>query len=308
MKCAKRFVTLSEGCALWFLAVPVVVSGCQPTTRVDVPRSVVTVEWLFERTNDSSVVPIHIGSEDTFDEGHIPGARYLAFGDYVVRNDSVTGLRNQLPSPDVMRDKLEELGVSDDSKIVVYSDNRRTLFATRLLFTLDYLGLREQAFLLDGGLGVWKAMGLPVTSETVEVSRGTLTARPVRDLVVDADWVAERIDASGIVFFDARSNTQYAGEEEDVDYRLGHIPGAASMPLSEIYDQSGKMRHTGELERLFQNAGYTPGDTVVSYCVTGVLATGVSYVARHLGYEFRVYDGSMEEWRADPDRPMIEGR
>lgn len=308
MKCEKSFVTLSDGCALWFLLALVAVSGCQPATQVDTPRSVVTVEWLVERTNDSSVVPIHIGSEDTFNEGHIPGARYLAFGDYVVRNDSVTGLRNQLPSPDVMRDKLEELGVSDDSKIVVYSDNARVLFATRLLFTLDYLGLREQSFLLDGGLIEWKAMGHPVTSESAEVLRGNLSPLPARDLAVDADWVAERIEAAGIVLFDARSNAQYAGEEEDVEYRLGHIPGAVSMPLAELYDQSGKLRHTEELERLFRNAGYTPGDTVVSYCVTGVLATGVGYAARHLGYEFRVYDGSMEEWRADPERPMAGGR
>lgn len=308
MKSAKRLVRLGDGCAIWTLLALVAVSGCQPATRVDSPRSVVTVEWLSGNASDPTVVPIHVGNEDTFNEGHIPGARYLAFGDFVVRNDSVTGLRNELPPPDVMRDKLEALGVSDDSKVVVYSDNARVLFVTRLLFTLDHLGMGEQSFLLDGGLAAWKAAGLPVSAELVEVSRGTLTVHPVKDLVVDADWIAERTDASGVVLVDARSNTQYAGEEEDVDYRLGHIEGAVSMPLSELYDLSGKIRAADELERLFQNAGYAPGDTVVSYCVTGVLATGVSYAARHLGYEFLVYDGSMEDWRADPERPMVEGR
>ena len=305
----KRLSSSARGLLIVGIGVTLLgVSGCSVESPEPVVESVVSVAWLSEHIDDPTVVPIHIGSEDTFNEGHIPGARYLAFGDFAVRNDSVTGLRNELPAPEVMRERLEGLGVSDDSKIVVYSDNRRVLFATRFLFTLDYLGLRDQSFLLDGGLGAWKAAGLPVTADPAEVTRGSLTAHPVRDMVVDADWIAERLEAPSIVLLDARSNTQYAGEEEDVDYRLGHITGAVSMPLSELYDLSGKMRSADELERLFQNAGYAPGDTVVSYCVTGVLATGVSYAARKLGYEFLVYDGSMEEWRADPDLPMVEGR
>jgi thiosulfate/3-mercaptopyruvate sulfurtransferase len=278
--------------------------GCQTDASTDGPQSIVTVEWLSQNAADSTIVSIHVGSEAVFNERHIPGARYLSFADFAVRNDSASGFRNELPPPDVMRERLEALGVSDDSKIVVYSDNERTLFATRLLFTLDHLGLGEQSFLLNGGLVAWEAAGNPVTADLPDTRPGSLSTKPVNQLVVDADWIAARMSAPGHVLVDARPHEQYAGTQEETESRQGHIPGAVNLPLTELYDQSGKLRHAAELERLFQNVGFTPGDTVVAYCVTGVLATGVTYAARHLGYEILVYDGSIEDWRADPERPL----
>jgi 3-mercaptopyruvate sulfurtransferase SseA len=38
--------------------------------------------------------------------------------------------------------------------------------------------------------------------------------------------------------------------------------------------------------------------------VTGVLGTAATFAARELGYEIRLYDGSIEDWRTDPERPM----
>jgi thiosulfate/3-mercaptopyruvate sulfurtransferase len=278
--------------------------GCQPDISLSEPQSVVTVDWLSENVADSTVVPIHVGSEEIFNEEHVAGARYLAYADFAVRNDNVTGLRNELPEPDAMRERLEALGISDDSRIIVYSDNERSLWATRLLFTLDYLGLGDQSFLLDGGLLAWKAASNPVTADPPEITRGNLTDQPVNERVVDADWVTERINTPGYLLADARSHELYAGEEEQTEVRQGHIPGAVSLPLTELYDASGRMRHAAELERLFEAAGFTPGDTVVAYCLTGVLGTGVTHAARYLGYEFFLYDGSIEDWSANPERPM----
>lgn len=286
------------------LSVLVVAAGCRQQTPAPTQQSVVTAEWLAQHLDDSTVVPIHIGSEEKYDEEHIPGARYLGFAEFAVRRDSASDLRNELPQPDVLRDKLEALGLSDDSQIVVYSDNERPLFATRFLFTLDYVGLGDRAYLLDGGLLTWKAQGHPVTSEVPTVRRGTLSQEPARNLVVDADWILQRIGSPGHIVVDARSHEQYAGSEEETESRQGHIPGAVSLPMSELYDQAGKIRHAAELERLFQTVGYEPGDTVVAYCVTGVLGTAATFAARQLGYEILLYDGSIEDWRADPERPM----
>lgn len=288
----------------WLPATLVALAGCHTEAPTDRPGVIVTVEWLSQNAADSTIVPIHVGSEAVFSEEHIPGASYLSFAEFAVRNDSATGLRNELPPPYAMRRRLEALGVSDDSKIVVYSDNERTLFATRLLFTLDYLGLGKQSFLLDGGLVAWKAAGNPVTADLSDTRPGSLSAKPVNELVADADWIAARMNTTGYLLVDARPHEQYAGAQEQTESRQGHIPGAVNLPLTELYDQDGKMRHAAELERLFQNAGFTPGDTVVAYCVTGVLATGVTHAARHLGYEILVYDGSIEDWSADPERPL----
>ena len=285
----------------------VALAACEPQTAAT-GQFTVSTDWLAGHASDSTLALIHVGSENGYNEGHIPGARYAGFSDYVVRRDSGSGLRNELPSPEDLRGWLESLGVSDDSRIIVYSDTERVLFATRLLFTLDYLGLGDRASLLDGGLVAWKAEGRPLSSETPAVVSGSLTPEPVRDLVVDSDWVADRLNSSGYALIDARSHDQYSGETERDGARAGHIPGASSLPLTELFDQSGKMRHESEIERLLHASGVARGDTIVGYCMTGVLGTGVTFAARTLGYEVLLYDGSWEEWGAGEERPVERDR
>ena len=203
------------------LAGVVVTAGCQMETGERLERSVVSAEWLAQQLEDSTVIPIHIGSEEGYAEEHIPGAWYLSTGDYAVRNDSASGLRNELPEPDVLREKLESIGVSDDSRIVVYADSRRPLFATRLLFTLDYLGVGDRSFLLDGGLPAWKAAGHAVTAAAPDSVRGSLSEQPVSELTVDADWIVARLGSPGQLIVDARSREQYLGDDE-TEARRGH--------------------------------------------------------------------------------------
>ena len=47
---------------------------------------------------------------------------------------------------------------------------------------------------------------------------------------------------------------------------------------------------------LFEQAGARPGTTVVAYCRTGGQASFLYTVARHLGYDVRLYDGSFIDW------------
>jgi thiosulfate/3-mercaptopyruvate sulfurtransferase len=281
----------------------VALAACEPQVAA-ADQFTVSTDWLADQATDSTLVLIHVGSENGYNESHIPGARYAGFSDFVVLRDSGSGLRNELPSPEDLRGWLESLGVSDDSRIVVYSDTERVLFATRLLFTLDYVGLGDRASLLDGGLVAWKSEDRPLSSETPAVIPGSLKPAPVRDLVVDSDWVADRLNSAGYALIDARSHDQYTGEQEPDGVRAGHIPGASSLPLTELFDQFGKMRHESEIERLLHASGVVRGDTIVGYCMTGVLGTGVTFAARTLGYEVLLYDGSWEEWGAGEERPV----
>jgi len=161
------------------------VAGCTMSADSHRQRLVVAGEWLAEDLGDPRLVVLHVGSEDEFNREHIPGAGYVRMPAMALAVDSTTGLRNELPNPKVLRDEFEALGVSDESRVVVYSANDRVLYATRVLFTLDYVGLGERAALLDGGLLQWKHEGRPMTSEVDSFERGTIAAGPRRDLVVD---------------------------------------------------------------------------------------------------------------------------
>ncbi|HLE35716.1 MAG TPA: rhodanese-like domain-containing protein, partial [Candidatus Acidoferrales bacterium] len=58
--------------------------------------------------------------------------------------------------------------------------------------------------------------------------------------------------------------------------------------------------------RQFRAAGVKSGDTVVTYCHTGMQASLLYFAARYLGYDAHIFDGSFEAWSNRKDLP-VEG-
>ena len=76
---------------------------------------------------------------DDYHAAHIPGARFLAMDKFA---DHITPGTELLP-PDQLKKNLEDIGISDDSRVVYYAPDWDPM-ATRLFFTLDYLGHGDQ--------------------------------------------------------------------------------------------------------------------------------------------------------------------
>ena len=114
----------------------------------------VDVGWLSQHLNDRGLVLLHVGGRAEYDAGHIPGARYITEEDVTRPHDMARGdLMLELPPLDELRAKLASFGISDDSRIVVYvGKNGAVQSSTRIIFTLDYLGLGDRTSLLNGGL------------------------------------------------------------------------------------------------------------------------------------------------------------
>ena len=184
----------------------------------------VSTDWLAKRLNDRDVFVIHVAAERKhFDDGHIPGARFLSSKEILTTRN---GVANELPAVADLQKVFEQLGVGDTGRIVIYGENS-VLLAARVYFTLDYLGHGDRASLLDGGIQKWKAEKLPVETQTVKTEPAGFTPRPRPQIVAKLDAMrdfsrtAVKNAAADVAVIDARPEEQYAGDQ---------TPAAATFP------------------------------------------------------------------------------
>jgi len=267
----------------------------------------VDAAWLQKHIGDANLVLLHLGNRAGYDRQHIPGARFIAMGDLAAPEDAGSMDHGQrphleLPPPAAARAKLESLGISDDSRIVVYYSTDWVSPTTRIAFTLDWIGLGARTSVLDGGMQEWQRRGGAVTAEPTAIKPGKLSAKPVKSPVVDYNFVRANLETPDIAIIDARDRRFYEGNDDSA--RPGRIPGAGSLPFTTLTDDALLFKAPQELEKLFQQAGYKPGDTIVAYCHIGQQATVVVLAARMLGYKVLLYDGSYTQWEALPELPV----
>jgi thiosulfate/3-mercaptopyruvate sulfurtransferase len=269
--------------------------------------------WLAEHLEDPDLILLHVGPQDEYASEHIAGARYISIRQLAAPedHDAGVGLSLQMPAPVVLADSLGALGIDDRSRIVVYFAGEWITAATRVMLTLDWIGLGARSSLLDGGLAAWKAEGRPVSAEAVPPAAPNVVTPRVRDeLIVTAEWVRDHLDDEGTRVIDARAPVHYDGLQPTYLHRQpvrkGHIPGAANVPFTEIVDDQIRLKSPAELTAIFDAAGVEPGDTVVGYCHLGQFATLMLFGARTLGYPVRLYDGSFQEWGSRDELP-VEG-
>jgi thiosulfate/3-mercaptopyruvate sulfurtransferase len=268
---------------------------------------IVTTAWLAQHLSDRDLVLFHIGdqtSKPVYDEGHIPGAQFLNPFQELSTPRVEGALFLELPSVEVLDSVLEARGISDHSRIVLYSARQYFTPTSRTLFTLEYAGLAGRVSILDGGLEVWKSEGRAVTAEVPTPARGRLSVRPNPAIVADADFVRASLESSKVRLVDARDTSFYNGRETRQG-RNGHIKGAVSLPFSTMVDSSGKFRSPSVLQAQFAAAGVQPGQTVVTYCHIGQQASLVWFMARVLGYDAKMYDGSFQDWAARAELPVV---
>ena len=263
---------------------------------------IVSVEWLQRHINDKQLVLLQVGEKAEFEAGHIPGAQFVSLDQ--VSTPRGQGLTLELPPAAQLVTTFEKLGISDSSQIVLYFSKDWVTPTARIFFTLDYLGFGDRTSILDGGLPEWRLKG-PVTTEVIEPKPGKISTRPNPKLVVDANWVSANLNKPGVIILDARARQFYSGEQVGRMPRGGHIPGARNIPFSNLVDETtNRFKDATTLRSLFETAGVKRDDSVTTYCHIGQQASLLYFVARYLGYEAHVYDGSFEDWSRRTELPV----
>jgi thiosulfate/3-mercaptopyruvate sulfurtransferase len=270
----------------------------------------VSTDWLAKQINDRDVFVIHIAADRKhYDDGHIPGARFLPSKEILTTRN---GVANELPDVADLQKTFEQLGVGDTGRIVIYGENSG-LLAARVYFTLDYLGHGDRAAALDGGIEKWKAEKLAIDTQPVKTEPARFTPRPRLQIIAGLDAVRDmsRMAANGadasVAIVDARPEEQYIGNQTQ---RSGHIPGAASVYWLNhlVSGENPETKPLSELSKLYEAAGLKAGQKAVTYCNTGMQASHTYFTLKYLGYDVMMYDGSFSEWSKAVDAPVATGK
>jgi thiosulfate/3-mercaptopyruvate sulfurtransferase len=261
------------------------------------PGLLVSPADLAGRLNDPAVVVLHIEDRDgDFANGHVPGARLVRYGQIAV--DGPQQLGSELPSVGELRGVFQAAGVGAGSHVVVYGS---AIAATRAFFTLDYLG-HPNVRVLNGGLGAWRTAGQKVELGPGQPPRrdtGTLAGlTPKPDVVAHADWLVKQLESPRITLVDARPDAEFTGADGGMNgmHPVGHLAGARQLVWTDLVSRTSQFLPDADLRAKLTNVGARAGVPVVTYCMIGMRASVVYFVARHLGFDAKMYDGSIVDW------------
>ncbi|GAA1765660.1 sulfurtransferase [Kocuria aegyptia] len=269
---------------------------------LELPGPVVSAPWLAEHLHDPRLVLVDASSTLNRAEEALPGAVLLDLdGDF---SDPSSGLPHTAPPAEQLTAAARALGISRTSTVVAY-DGKGIFASARVWWMLRTAGF-DRVAVLDGGLPAWVAEGRPTGTHAAPPAQpGDVELVPRAGAFAGAEDVARALADPDATVLDARSAGRFAGTEPEPrpGLRPGHMPGAVSLPYTDLQDAHGRLLPLPQLrERI---AAAAPEGRIVTSCGSGLTACVLALGAHLAGREdVAVYDGSWSEWGRPGPRPV----
>ncbi|MHB8286321.1 MAG: 3-mercaptopyruvate sulfurtransferase [Caulobacteraceae bacterium] len=272
----------------------------------------VSTDWLAAHLGDPKVVVVDAtwfmpaaqrNPRAEFEAAHLPGA---VFFDIDAVADATSGLPHMLPTAEAFAAAVSAMGIGDDTTIIAY-DGNGLVASARLWWTFRAMG-HDAIEVLDGGLAKWRTEGRPLESGPA-FPRATANFTPKLRPELVRNF--EQVKASTSEVLDARPGPRFRGEvaEPRAGLKSGHMPGARSLPSSDLVDADGRLKSADDLYPLFREAGVDLSAPIITSCGSGVTACVLALGLARLGIaDAPVYDGSWTEWGGRDDAPVETSR
>ncbi|SCX84056.1 thiosulfate/3-mercaptopyruvate sulfurtransferase [Paenibacillus polysaccharolyticus] len=264
-------------------------------------KNIVSMRWLLARMYESDVAIVDcrflLGQPDAgreaYEAGHIPGAVYLDLEKDLSAPVTEHGGRHPLPDPTTLASRLAKAGIGSNSRIIAY-DDQGGMNASRLWWLLRYLG-HEQVYVMDEGFSAWKNAKFPMATD-VPVQIPSSFEWNLQPQMLASVEEAQHASASGsAMLIDSRDARRYAGLEEPIDAKAGHIPGAVNYFWKDVLGADGRWSGVEALEERFVKLG--KDDAIIVYCGSGVSACPNVIALEEAGFSnVKLYSGSWSDW------------
>lgn len=289
------------------LSSPIFATSAKTTIQVVAPN------WLASNSKDPNLRILDVRNNPLeYISGHLPNAVHVA--DLAFRGPNGF-LPVQYWENVKLGDILARSGISNNSKVLVYSDDKDVLGATMVAYLLERFGVKDVA-VLDGGFTGYKAAEGTTTKKFPRYTTGKFIVKDNPSIRVTLNQVKDLIGKPGIVFIDPRPPELFTGEKQ-IWIRNGHIPGARNIPWQTFTEAKNpqqnlqnphKLKSLDDIRKLLAERNIKPSDNIIISCSTGREATLQYVVLKHLlGYpNVRIYEGSWTEY-STTDLPIASG-
>lgn len=263
--------------------------------------------------SDEDVLIIDVRDAEDYAKEHITGAVSVPDFFYHLTTTSEEELETTYKK---FEDMLSVAGLKLGQKAILYEDGLTTRFggSCRGWWILNHLG-HTNAAILDKGFENWKALGLPVDDQVVELEPGDFKVSINNDILAFKDDVLAAIDDENIVLLDNRDarewycegSSPYDADGKDFSPRRGRIPGAKWVEWYSLMDagEAPTFKTANEISNILEQAGISKNDDIIIYCFKGSRASNTFAALQMAGFtKLRNYLGSWYEWSADPSLPI----
>jgi thiosulfate/3-mercaptopyruvate sulfurtransferase len=254
---------------------------------------IVSADWLQAHLSDPQVRVIYVGDAGEYNQGHIPGARFMDHMETVRMGAD----GHRLAPNDALVRAFTKAGVADGTHIVLYGDS--PMATGWVNSALAAIGFGDRVSWLDGGIALWRAGKHPTDTTTPAAGTGPLTPHASTDLFVDAAWMRSHLESPETKILDVRS---------DQEWKSGHLPNATLILWQDLFAdrKTQKFKSPDEIKAVLAQAGVKPGQQVVTYCAVGMRASLMAWAARSVGVPAKIYIGSWQDWSKDAANPIVK--
>ena len=215
------------------------------------------VDTLRSLIKENKVRVVDVRKKDDYLKGHVPTAVCLPLSE-LLSDDS----------PESIINILNNLGISDNTPVVVYDDTFGAL-ASRVAWSFKFVGHKDVS-LLEVTYSGWKNLGLEIEQKSNSFDKTSHSLNIDYSIYADASYVENANNDKKKVIIDSRERLNFLSE---------HIPNSKNIPYTMIRSEDSILRKPSELKRFLENRGIDFNSEIITYCGSVGTLSGLVFFA-----------------------------
>lgn len=256
------------------------------------------VDAEYVKKNLDDLILVDARGEEEANKGTIKGSTVIGWQNLASVEEGASGDEKWglVLEPAELGKRLGEKGIAKDKEVVLFAGAQKGWGDDgRIAWELLAAGYQDVK-MVDGGFTALKKSGLKTAYESTKLDPVDVTIDSIdQKHMIRTDELKK--DYADYKVVDVREDKEYKGEILYGEAKGGHLPDAIHLRFTELFQKNGKLKSKEELTKLFEDAGLSKKDQIVTYCTAGIRSAYMELVMEMCGFkQVKNYDGSYYRW------------